>query len=1036
MHLQDVLNKTDRLLRSYDPLRLVFLDRRGRWRTDPKTIHDCISNELWHQLWSDFGNGVWKVRFSELLTPMFNNKMFMQYIPAMQPDIDTDQGINTLFDLVGIFIQYAAYKKNSEAYVSEWDVQAQHQRAAYIVDIARLIKAILQESCKGSSDDTVFPVIRDMRETSELFNTIVTIIADEDMVQRQMQSLCKDENKEGSSDQDYSVLSNRGEHPLESLARDARALLRPCIAILQDAGIAVSSGLPYEAVSILGALGDKRAYHILHNALDRFGYEYPNIRCALIYTLGRLEQAGSLNTYRNILQSPDHVSISVKGSGRSYVQTLLWEKREAIWALGNLGELATPCLDDLMTYTVHTDSDLVRVLAWTLGRIGRGQRETYHGVNANIVIALLQMLQQGDTKTFEESAYSLRNMGFPDVLNMIYLHNIKELPLLTMKPSRSGLYELSETLFHLATVKRPVVMAVTGDSGTGKTYFCQTIKDGFGEFAQHDVLYMMRDNPGHMNVFQRIIGLRTLKQYFDPELYQDYPLSEAQDDPAAFFSNFIQNNKSKKLIILDGWLDRGYFYQVLKTFHTMGYLDIVVNFRTTYSTRRRNLEIREGYLDSIMKCLSFIENPSLEETVYYRSGDVYVYNLDNSEGSRLTAPEIRELFKKQKIESWNRYIRIGDFHEGNYSDCMKNTVSSYAEREYSGESIHLVYSSVHSIDIEESRFSRAFSRDSERDPCLLQMVNTGQIDIQNLVFYTHGQLAGGSVDGRLALLSGFDDRIFHAKIHDTAVSRVCVLGEMFLSISSQNEVMLTSFNDQTARVLHTGVPLAISASSAFAQYIAVGHDDGSIRVYDLEKESVRYFKQTSHPIVALRIADVYHLVTIDACGGICLWDMKDHRVRTIDNIPIHPQCMDVCSGHVVSLVGPMRQNGSKMGIVLLDIDGGFYSYCTIGTYGTVHSILSYHDGRVMLCLSYNDEHTLNVFDRSSGKGTVTNIGSYCRAIHDCAVMGPHIITTGYDRKDKSIIKIWGTVDYVKAEREKLALLPDNMIRPAYYRTLF
>lgn len=1033
--IKSILGDIEHFLESYDPLRLIYLDRSGVWRTDPRTIGDRVSNELWHLLWQNRQNRVWREYISEIIEPFLNDRSLRGMFASLIPDKGVAATTTAILAIVARFIQYQAYKKNSEAYVSEWDLPGQELRAEYILAVSQCVRDMFKEATGVVSIDATFSLINTVRERSFLFGTVTDVIADEDRIVRQMERIVENWSEDHAGNTALALASSIP-RTIESYVKDARALLRPCITILNDHTIPVATGISYEAVHILGALADSRSYRSLKSALDHFGYEYANIRCALVYALGRLRQPLAAKTFMEILDGPAYVPVIQHGSGRLYKQTLSWEKREAIWALGNLEGCALDGVEKIIAYAENHHPDIKRVLAWALGRIGSAQRETYHGVDANIVIALLRMLQQGDIKTFEESAYSLRNLGFPDVLNTIYVHNVNVLPLLTMKPSRSGLYELSETLYHLAAVKRPVVMAVSGDSGTGKTYFCESIKDGFGGFAPQEILYLMRDNPGHMSMFRRMLGLKLLQRFFDPEFYQDYPLGEADDDPVAYFNDFIDYNKTKKLIVLDGWLDRGYFYQVLKTFHAMGYLDIVVNFRTTYSTRRKNLECREGLLENVLKCLDYVENPALEETEYYRSGDVLIYNLDNSHGSRLSRNEIRELFSKQKVKTWDRYLRIGEFDDMEICEHKVTKQLHATEVTLLTTTYDFSFNTPHAIDVDEIRYTRTLSVDAEREPFLLQMVDTNPVDAHCLAFYTHGQIASGGADGTLALLSGIDDRAFFARIHRTPVKYIAVVGEQLCSLDTQGELALTSFNDRQTRMLYSGVPCSGVLASGYGHYIISGHDDGSVRVHDLERCTTTCCNCSTRPVSAIRMVSTHVCAIVQGYEDVCIWDMNKGSAKIVTDLPIKAEAMDLYPDGKLVAAGPRNDDGSKIGIVFIVLSDGSLTYYDIKDCTRVRCMVSYNDGRIILGFSQHSGDAVVVFDPRDNEGTYKKIGSYGYAMHSCIVMGPRIITSGCDYPKRPMIKIYGAKDYVRAEREKLSLLPGNVTKPAYYRTQF
>ena len=88
--------------------------------------------------------------------------------------------------------------------------------------------------------------------------------------------------------------------------------------------------------------------------------------------------------------------------------------------------------------------------------------------------------------------------------------------ILGLKPAQRGLNELSETLHYLLRTKKRTVMAVNGDSGTGKTYFCQAIADGFADIRPHEILYLMRDTKRGQKVFNRLLGPSLAQEAYRP----------------------------------------------------------------------------------------------------------------------------------------------------------------------------------------------------------------------------------------------------------------------------------------------------------------------------------------------------------------------------------------------------------------------------------------------------------------------------------------------------------------------------------------
>ncbi len=150
--------------------------------------------------------------------------------------------------------------------------------------------------------------------------------------------------------------------------------------------------------------------------------------------------------------------------------------------------------------------------------------------------------------------------------------------------------------------------------------------------------------------FQSSPWSRLAKKYIDPVYFQ-YDVSD-QDRPEVFWQQFLETYGSRRLIILDGCRDRHYFERVVDLFYEKGELDLVVSFRTNFSTRRLNLEAREIALESVKLHLSFLEEPNIEDTFFYQEGKIILYDLDNSISCRLSREETADLFTKRSIEGW------------------------------------------------------------------------------------------------------------------------------------------------------------------------------------------------------------------------------------------------------------------------------------------------------------------------------------------------------------------------------------------------
>jgi WD40 repeat protein len=1007
----DIVNAVIALLSNYDPTKLMYLNIHGKWLPGPKTMRERISNELWHRFWELrylYQHNKELHRMFEILTCGKYTSLFTIESLLHKNAHLRESDIFAVFETVYQLIEYEALNINSKAYVTDWDYEGKKRKIEYILKVQKFFNRYSQVPGNDKTDKIFLDVLGQLRENSDLFCHISQIIAEEDKVRQSLDDILNDLKSSQARGEVYSIISERMPSSIGSLSKIPSALLRPCLDILVNQDIEITSGLPYYVSDILGSLVDVRATEVLIQVLLSTELKHTNIRCNLIYALGNVKQPQSLPAFTGVLDGPDSVTVYMSSGTHGYEQSLRWEKNEIIWALGKLGVDALPAMPVLMKQLVNQSRDTELALAWTMGMIGSAQKEAYGGIDAGIVTALMNLLTSNDGKVLEEVAFSLRRLGLPDFLHSLYFHNTATLPLIALKSSSSGLYELSETLFHLISVKKPVVLA--------------------------------RDNPGHMYLFNRMMGIRLLKELFDPEQYQDYPYNEDEDDPRAFFADFMKQNSNKKLIILDGWMDETYFYQVIKIFYLYGYMDVIVNFRTTFSTKRLNLEHREGSLEHIKTCLSYVEKPVIEETEFYRNGDVLIYNLDNSMPSRLTSEQIGEIFARQKVETWGDYIRLGEFMFGNRRlEVIEQKVDCNI-REIIPSIDYFTLQRAVDFSPDEARFNRLLNVDRKSQPNLLNTIELAACKIKRIEFYTQGQLAYGGYDGSIGILSGFNDHMLYTTAHDAEVLDICVIGGDICSVDVNGNLKITSFDRKEVVDIASQIPLINVLGTDRNHLIVTGHVDGSIMVWDILSKEV---KKLVHEGGGVSCVAIDHAGTVYAGtdhGELLVWDISHSTLSIINGNELPISALALYPGNRI-LAGIGKPTGDKQGSVRIFDLKSMSQTIFIGRKKSSVSVLhSYFDGRVIAGTKVDDESRqtgkLIVYDLRTNSLEYTELGEHGSDIRDCIIIGPRIITCGTEKDVKQTLKIWGTSDYVNRELDKLSLMSETMVKPSYYRTLF
>ncbi|MGQ9854599.1 MAG: HEAT repeat domain-containing protein, partial [Candidatus Oleimicrobiaceae bacterium] len=193
---------------------------------------------------------------------------------------------------------------------------------------------------------------------------IVRVLAHEEELRQRLEGLLRESPAFSPEGQ---VLSFFGEQLSPALGFGGgppKALLRPCLELLQLPSLPVASGLQYEAANILSRLRDSRCAGTLRRLLAATPAVHTNLRCATIFALGCLKDPDARELYTDILRGPDVVTIAHGDLPTAYQQPLHREKSEAIWALGKLQEQTLPALSLLSRFAEHPDRELRVAAAW------------------------------------------------------------------------------------------------------------------------------------------------------------------------------------------------------------------------------------------------------------------------------------------------------------------------------------------------------------------------------------------------------------------------------------------------------------------------------------------------------------------------------------------------------------------------------------------------------------------------------------------------------------------------------------------------
>lgn len=1050
--LRSLIRGGNVLLEQFDSKKTVFLDDQGIWQKNPSRLIHRISNEILFFLWS-LNRRQRIFFFAHIFFPLAQKfwptiKWIKTYlVSGLQNHTDNiDEQIFKIYKnsslsadatIISIILDsfiwalgYEAVRISASSFVSSWDLDGQKlkqeknnqiifwdglmQAAPVGIDVKGFISISLVES------RSYFPTVTD---------PLLKLIADEEKIYNSIKRL-SDQIKTIYDQDEIGPLIIEKIQPTQGIVtQTSPALLRPCLDLLNDDNFEISSGIAYQSSVILSILQDPRSLEGILFAMDKIALQFTKIRENLIYTLGNLKAPEATSILAQILDGPDEI-VSSKPDEPPQSHLLIEQKAEIIRSLGRIGLDSISCLDSLIKYIDHSSDKLKTYLAWSLGSIGYEQKKAMGGVSADILISLLKLMKMKSRQVFEEAVNALRKIEMPEFIHSLHLYDVGAVNILGLKPAKRGLYELSETIHYLIKKQGRAVIAVNGDSGTGKTYFCQSLLDGLGEIGPDDILYLMRDRKKDQKIFNRILGLKWLKNYIEPSFYQDYPKSIDEDDPKAYFQNFMHENQHKKLIILDGCRDGTYFQRVIDLFYIQGVLDIEVNFRATFSTRRTNLEEREVALESIKTHLAFLEEPILEDTKFYQEGKIILYDLDNSLSSRLNRTDIRDLFQTNRIASWGELALLGEFPQEK-SELQIDQIEPAAKTEnFSLIHKHWPGEKTYQFRAKEKKFQLELNENLDLQPHLLFSVDIDDLKPSRLRFYAQNQIAGIGETGNVFILTFIDNRIFFTDIEN--ISEIKLWGRDIFMLSQEGRLMSISFEKNIFTVFNSVDSRACSLKPIDHHRILTGHEDGTINIWDFSEKEVIVFKAHDQAVLSLTCDYDGRFYSGSSEGGLKKWDLEKGTSLIWSGIHGRISRLYAYDQDTLLAIGEQDSgpdsNPDKKSIRFILIKNT-EEKAAVFMPKFMEELTGLHiqkDGRIISSFHSKDRtkipDSLIIFYPEQNKCAYSLIPGHRGKTTDCLVMGPKIISCGLDSSDTYSLKSWGTEYSVKTELGKLKML--------------
>jgi WD40 repeat protein len=331
----------------------------------------------------------------------------------------------------------------------------------------------------------------------------------------------------------------------------------------------------------------------------------------------------------------------------------------------------------------------------------------------------------------------------------------------------------------------------------------------------------------------------------------------------------------------------------------------------------------------------------------------------------------------------------------------------------------------------ERIFRMELNSDTEKEPNLMGIIDANDLKTKQIRFYAKDQIAGLGEEGKIFILTFLDNRIFFT--NETKSRGISLLSRKIFSIDNMGECSVINFEKYERMKLARTESAALISSGLSNDAAATGHEDGSIRIWDITNRSIRVLPGHSQSVRALA-ADYYGRIYSATCeGGLRVWDIADSVANVITGFegkisrinPIHDKKI------LVTTVGTADKHNTERhqaNLTVLDLDEMAYLTCPSPLNRKLSGVSVNADGRILV-----------TFDPANGKrqgslviislGPKTSefkiLDSHGKTTEDCLIMGPKFITCGTESDGRHTLRVWSSDLYVKTELNKLIALADT-----------
>ncbi|MFW6123675.1 MAG: hypothetical protein ACOC5G_00475 [Acidobacteriota bacterium] len=372
-------------------------------------------------------------------------------------------------------------------------------------------------------------------------------------------------------------------------------------------------------------------------------------------------------------------------------------------------------------------------------------------------------------------------------------------------------------------------------------------------------------------------------------------------------------------------------------------------------------------------------------------------------------------------------IKVGQFSQKTETLSMKKESVSLFESRFDFGRDKFSRQKKWNFKPEEKKFKSILNQNIEDNPNLLQTIPVEELRPQRICFYAQNQIAGIGEKGKVFILTFLDHRIFYVSLQE--FQDLTLLDRNFFLANQKGELMSVSFEKgHIIKYENFNSPIH-SMTSLPRNKLITGHENGSIRVWNMENNEFLKFNAHSSPVAALAVNYSENIYSWGMDQRLKCWNLNTSCVQeiqtdkeTISYLKIYPRNRVMALSEIKEISDEIKNTRCKQKIKITDFHNRISQVFFLPFHLNPPSINVYFDGRMISALSHKNKtlYNLGVLSPQTETCEVQFLKGHEQEARDCLCMGPKIISCGKESENDHTICIWGTEFYVRTQLSKLS----------------